>query len=373
MYTCPNCNVALDRLRGTTGLFWLCPKCGGRAATVSLLRKSVPREIVNSLWQSAKGGGYPRRRVCPGCERTMVEVPASDERSQFPLDVCTACQTIWFDPQEYELLPEKLSELSFEDCLPPEARERFAELRVQEIREEYRQKGDWNDGAPDVWWKWIPAYFGLPIEHETNFVYTIPVATWSIALLIIIASAAGMWDLSMAVKKYGLIPAQFDRDFGLTFLTSFFIHGGFFHLITNLYFLMVFGDNVEERLGRKCFLLLLLCATVAGGVLHTLLNSGSTIPCVGASGGISGVITFYALQFPHKRLAFLFLFFFRPVWIKVPAYTLFFLWLLIQFIGLKQQQAGISDISYAAHFGGVLVGAVFWILSRKVDLYLPSV
>lgn len=366
MFTCPNCDVSLDRLRGATGLFWLCPACGGRAATVALLRKSVPREIVNHLWQRAKSGEYPRRRRCPGCERTMVEVPAGDDGTQFSLDVCTACQTVWFDPREYESLPEKLRETSFEECLPQEARERFAELRVKEISEDYRGR-EWDEGTPDVWWKWIPALFGLPVERESGFVYVIPLATWLIALLIIIASAAGMWDLSTAVKNYALIPAAYDRDFGLTFLTSFFIHGGFFHLITNLYFLMVFGDNVEEWLGRKRFVLLLLLATVAGGALHTLLNPQSTVPCIGASGGISGVITFYALQFPRKRLAFLFWIFFRPYWIKVPAYCLFFLWLFIQFFGMKHPQGGFSNVAYAAHLGGVLAGVAFWARGRMPE------
>jgi len=293
----------------------------------------------------------------------MVEIPASDDGSQFPLDVCPACQTVWFDPQEYESLPVKLRELSFEECLPQEARERFAELRVNEIRQDYGE-GEWGDGTPDVWWKWIPAIFGLPVERETRFVYVIPWATWLIALLVIVASAAGMWDLSVAARHYGLIPAQYDRDYGLTFLTSFFIHGDFFHLISNVYFLMVFGDNVEEWLGKKRFVLLLLCATFAGGALHTVLNSESTIPCIGASGGISGVITFYALQFPRNRLAFMFWFFFRPFWIKVPAYGLFFLWLVIQFYGIRYQQAGLSNVAYAAHLGGVLVGLAFWAKGR---------
>ena len=82
-------------------------------------------------------------------------------------------------------------------------------------------------------------------------------------------------------------------------MTSFFIHGSLLHLVGNVYFLMVFGDNVENDIGRWRYAALLLAATLAGGFLHIALDVRPLIPCVGASGGIAGVLTYYALRFPR--------------------------------------------------------------------------
>jgi len=127
---------------------------------------------------------------------------------------------------------------------------------------------------------------------------------------------------------------RFERHGGLTFLTSFLLHSGVFHLLGNVYFLLVFGNNVEDWLGKWRFLLLLLCATLIGDVVHVFGNADSTTPCIGASGGISGVVAFYALKFPRVRLGFLMRLYLWFRWISVPAYAMFFIWMPMQFLGV---------------------------------------
>jgi membrane associated rhomboid family serine protease len=153
----------------------------------------------------------------------------------------------------------------------------------------------------------------------------------------------------------------------LTFISSFFLHAGVFHLLSNLYFLVIFGDNVEEWLGWKKYLLLLAAATVVGNLFHMSLNMESTLPCVGASGGISGVLAFYALQFPRARLRMLVGCYMRYGWVKVPAWALFIFWLVFQYVGVRQQVAGLSNVSALAHLGGVVAGLAFWIISREME------
>jgi membrane associated rhomboid family serine protease len=145
---------------------------------------------------------------------------------------------------------------------------------------------------------------------------------------------------------------------------SFFLHGGIFHLLSNLCFLLVFGDKVEDDLGSGRFLLLLTMATVVGDIVHIAADPDSTLPCIGASGGISGVIAYYALKFPRARLGFLFWIFHVFRWVRAPAVVLFVVWIGIQLLGTSNQLAGISNVSYLAHLGGAAVGFVFWLVFR---------
>lgn len=364
MFPCPNCSLQLVKTRGPRGLYWRCPVCGGRSATLSLLRKEAPPAVINELWRDAKSGILPRRRRCPACDHPMAEVPAPRTRGTRHLDVCTICQFVWFDAGEFASLPILPVEPVVEERLPQKARELLAIMEVEKIAERARAE---EEGSPEEAWKWLPGLFGMPVEHDVDPLKALPWATWGLAALIAIVSLLAFTDPDAAVQKYGLIPAEFDRLYGLTFFSSFLLHGGVAHLLGNLYFLLVFGDNVEDWLGRGRFLLLLLCATLAGDVAHILGDPASTVPCIGASGGISGVICYYALAFPKARLGILIRIhhFFR--WVRVPAGVLFLFWLALQAFGIWAQLAGFSNVSALAHVGGAVAGCVFWLFTRKKE------
>jgi membrane associated rhomboid family serine protease len=172
--------------------------------------------------------------------------------------------------------------------------------------------------------------------------------------------------LRTAVGEFGFVPAEALRLGGLTWLTSFFLHGGILHLIGNLYFLLIFGDNVEDHLGRWRYLLLILAATLTGDLVHVLAAPQSTVPSIGASGGISGVIVFYALQFPKARLAFLFRYFLYFRWLQIPAWAALVLWMLLQFFTAALQLSGLSNTAATAHLGGAAAGFLLWLKWRKL-------
>src|SRR5204863_9416604 len=123
--------------------------------------------------------------------------------------------------------------------------------------------------------------------------------------------------LQEIVERFGLVPAQATRSGGLTFVTAFFLHGGILHLAGNIYFLLVFGDDVENFLGPIRYLVLIALAAFIGDLAHIAADPQSQIPCIGASGGIAAVVTFYALQFPRIRLGFLIRWYW---WIRFPAW-----------------------------------------------------
>ncbi len=286
------------------------------------------------------------------------------------LDVCKRCEFVWFDPKEFEVIPpppptpKEPGEMDEKD-LPQAAREALAIYKVQQMAEQARAE----DPTPDANWKTVPAIFGLPVELDSDPLTRIPWATFSLAAIIAVISIWAFFDLENAVEQFGLIPAKAWRFGGLTFLTSFFLHAGIVHLVSNLYFLIIFGIHVENYLGRKRWLLLVLLAAIAGDFLHVMADPRAEIPCIGASGGISGLIAFYALKFPHARLGILFRYYYVYFkWIQFPAWCAFLLWLLLQFWGAYEQIAGFSSVSSLAHLGGTAVGVALWFFWRRIEL-----
>ncbi len=182
------------------------------------------------------------------------------------------------------------------------------------------------------------------------------------------------WGL-VPVKVVGFIqglPFSLFTDFPtlLTVVTSMFIHGGWLHIIGNMLYLWVFGDNVEDRLGRPRFVLFYLAAGGAGFIAHAVANAASSIPAVGASGAIAGVLGAYFLMFPQSRVLTII-----PLGIfiqlaQVPAILFLFFWFILQVI------SGVASISPAhqaaettawwAHIGGFFVGMLWTFLAGQV-------
>ena len=364
MFICPNCGGRLARGQNQFGISWGCAACGGRTASLAVLRKAFPPDVIDQAWTAARAGQVPTLRRCPTCNQRMAEVPVRVGSGNWKWDVCKICQFVWFDPKEYEAVPSRPGGYQPGDTtLPQAAREALALHRVEQIAEQARAA----DRSPDETWKTVPALFGFPVESETTPLKCWPWLTWGMAAIIAIVSLCAFTDLEKIVNRFGLIPAEAWRYGGATSFTSFFLHGGVLHLLGNLYFLLIFGDNVEDYLGRWRWLVLLFSATFVGDMFHLMAEPNSTTPCIGASGGISGLIAFYALQFPRARLGFLFRYFWRFHWLQLPAWGAFVLWILLQGWGAYEQIAGFSNISALAHLGGAAVGFVLWLCWRNLD------
>jgi len=362
---CTHCRRRLVRAKtARSGVLWVCPDCKGRAVSIALLRRSVDPDSVRQLWSRSRGGPSNPDRRCPSCTRPMVAVNVSDKKdgSILELDVCRSCQFVWFDSKELSRLP-KPPPPPVEPELPERAREILARDKIRRIAEQAEQEaeGDLPENPLHV----VLAFLGLPIEREAGLVERWPLVTWTVAAVCVLVFLLTLSDPAEAFERFGMIPAQTWRLGGLTLLTSFFLHVGPMHLLGNMYFLLVFGDNVEDYLGKGRFLLLLLAATVAGDLLHISMDPRSYIPCVGASGGISGVIAFYALAFPRARLGLMIRYgvYFRWAW--VPAWGAFLVWVLLQILGAWLQLSGLSGVSALAHLGGAGVGVVFWLFGRR--------
>ncbi len=368
MAGCPNCGTRLDKRRTESGIVYVCAGCGGRAAGLAVLRKAgAAPEFVRDLWRRSRAMGALKVRTCPHCERRMAQTTSASAIQGRPvsLDVCLSCASVWFDASEFESLPRKRAE-ALPRVLPDRAREQAALLKVESLR---KQRDEGYFGGPDETWQWLPGILGLPVEIGAPKLSRLPWLTWAIAALAILATLPTFWMAShpvltedgtyltnQAVQEWGFIPAEWYRHGGLTFITSFFLHGGFFHILSNLYFLLVFGDNVEDHLGRRKYILLIGLAHVVGILAHGLFDPRSDIPCVGASAGISGIIAYYAIAFPRVRIGILFRYFLYFRWLRIPASVALGLFVALQILGAAFQVKGFSNVSYLAHIGGLVIG-----------------
>ena len=345
-------------MRQREGLFFHCPDCGGRAVTFPQIRRMAGDRFTTRILRQINANQHFGSRPCPFCTRGMREFHSPEPPQE--LDACKTCGVVWFDPKEFEAVPEGFLESA--EVARLRGIEAEATWRMESQKE--RERGLTGE-APDEEWKMIPALFGFPVESERSELAARPWATWSLALLIAAISLVAFSNLRTVIEALGFIPAEAWRYGGLTLVTSFFLHGGVVHLVGNLYFFLIFGDNVEDYLGRRRYLLLLLGATLVGDIVHLLANPSSTVPCVGASGGISGVIVYYALQFPRARLGFMFRYWFRFHWVHMPAWFVLILWLALQTYTAVMQWSGLSNVAATAHFGGAAVGFIFWLAWRK--------
>ena len=171
------------------------------------------------------------------------------------------------------------------------------------------------------------------------------------------------------INLYALIPSniQFSSPITLiTFITSQFLHGGFLHILSNMWFLWIFGDNVEQRSGKILFPILYLSSGVVGALAQYIFMSDSSIPMLGASGAIAGVLGAYFAWFPKHTIKTLIPFFGLISIIEIPASIMLFYWLATQFLSgigsIGGQETG--GVAYFAHIGGFLAG---WILAKMIS------
>ena len=172
--------------------------------------------------------------------------------------------------------------------------------------------------------------------------------------------------LQLFVGAYAVVPAHFHPA---TLITSQFLHGGVLHVGGNMLYLWIFGDNVEDRLGHARFLLFSLVAGVAAAILQIFFNPFSTVPMIGASGAIAGVMGAYFVLYPHSRvLTVVFLLFILDV-VEIPAIFFLGVWFIMQLLN-GVGSIGVSmggGTAFWAHVGGFVVGFLVGVGLRRRD------
>lgn len=213
----------------------------------------------------------------------------------------------------------------------------------------------------------------IPLR-DTQPSYTKPYVTTAVIVLNVFAF---FYELSMDpytrnhfVSVFGIVPDRFEVT---DIFTSMFLHGGWMHLIGNMWFLWIYGDNVEDILGHWKFAIFYILCGVGAALVHLLTNPYSRIPTIGASGAIAGVMGAYMVKFPHSRILTLVPIFVFLTTMEVPAVLILAYWFVIQFFSgvgsIASSQASHGGIAFFAHVGGFLAGIALIYLMRPRERF----
>jgi membrane associated rhomboid family serine protease len=204
----------------------------------------------------------------------------------------------------------------------------------------------------------IPLYDTL---RSRNF----PIVNW---LIIGLNAAVFFYELSLSpagldrlTRTWGLVPSSLmahPASVWVTIFTSMFLHGGWLHILSNMWVLYIFGDNVEDRMGSLRYLVFYLLSGVAAGLLESIVLANTSTPTIGASGAIAGVLGAYLVSYPGARVASIVPIFFIFTIIEIPASIFLLFWFVLQlFSGVATLQGSSgSGVAWWAHVGGFLFG-----------------
>ena len=173
-------------------------------------------------------------------------------------------------------------------------------------------------------------------------------------------------------RSHGLLPAAVPD--WLTLLTCTFLHGGWLHFLGNMWFLWIFGDNIEDRLGRLGYAVFYLACGVAASAAHLWIDPGSTVPTIGASGAIAGVMGAYMVLYPRSRVQMLLIWGFFVDVIVLPAPFFLGYWFVLQLLPgmVSLGEVGRGGVAFWAHVGGFVVGFVVAVVLRHTDVLRPA-
>ena len=223
--------------------------------------------------------------------------------------------------------------------------------------------------------------------HDDNPTELFPFVTIAI---IVICSLAFFWELSLDPRaqdlvtvSLGVIPATLVGGKSLppdlvilppflTVFTSMFLHGGWLHILGNMLFLWIFGNNVEDAMGHRRFIVFYFLCGIAAAITQSLLNPESTVPMIGASGAIAGVLGAYLLLHPRARILVvlpLFIIFFT---VRLPALVVLGFWFIGQAVSTLLANSESSGVAFGAHVGGFLAGVVLIPLFKRKGVQLFS-
>jgi membrane associated rhomboid family serine protease len=206
----------------------------------------------------------------------------------------------------------------------------------------------------------------FPIGDDDSAERSVPIITYLLIVLNVLFFFVELSGGEPFIERWSVVPRRLTQNPGADFITVFtsmFMHGGWLHLGGNMLYLWIFGDNVEDRFGHAKFALFYLLCGIAATFAQVVVSAGSTIPNLGASGAIAGVLAAYIILFPRGQVKVLMG---RGV-VPMPALVVIGLWIVLQFVngvGSITQSAETGGVAYMAHIGGFVAGLVLTFLFR---------
>ena len=315
----------------------VCPKCKGLWLDRGELARATETSLKDDGGARLLAGARRQPHKCPTCGVPLYEHPLI-EHAHVLVDQCPTCRGTFLEKGEYTKARNILRQVD------PKWRKRHAN-KTHYVDE---------DDPRLMAFQWLT---GLPVEMDVRQSFWSPTVTALIVMNVAMLAFGLVVGLDGVIDDLGFVPAQMMQRQRLhTWITAMFVHAGVLHLVGNMYFLFMAGDNVEEDFHWYGFLPFYLACGLAAALAHALCTSNPNIPAVGASGAISGVLGAYMVLYPKNR--FLIRSFYlgmRYVEIEVPAYAYLGFWVALQ---LLYAFLDIGSVAWMAHAGGFACGAV---------------
>lgn len=333
MLPCPRCTFPMDVFTHQGEELDHCRRCGGtfldpgEAAVV--FGGSAEPEAWRDAWHVEDLGRS--KLPCPKDREILTAHRVRFEKQDVEVDTCPRCGGLWLDRDEGATL--------------------FNVVRAAQDKAKAREMGLEKPGVGSYLFQ---LFTGFPVEVWN------PVRRRPVVVFTLVGLLAAIFVVQLAITPWlaehqgvlMMVPAEIRHGQHLwTIVTSGFLHGGFAHLLGNLYFLYIFGDNVEDVLGRTRFLTVYAVSLLTGSLLHFAFNADSAIPMLGASGAISGIMASYVLLFPKTKL-WVMIVLFR---VRIPVWAYLGFWVLFQ-VAMAYTHA--QGTAWFAHLGGFAAGMV---------------
>ena len=294
-------------------------------------------------------------KMCPRCNLAMKTFNYAADSNVF-LDKCPQCGGIWADSAEAVQIASYLIEDPRAIMIGNSIVKQHQQL--QKIKDVGGVVNEVNKHG--IWILFLPKII-VPLGDDAPRLRFPLVTTMIIAFCTIIFALQISFvdDVGAFFKEFGFMPYRWD----FTVFTSMFLHANIFHLIGNMLFLWIFGDNVEGRFGRFGFSFFYLACGLVATVIHFFANTSLDVPSIGASGAISGVMGAYIILYPHAniRLFFIYKVMDTPAWLYLGA------WIALQLLyGFITRAFDYSNVAWFAHIGGFFFGLVYVLLTKKL-------
>ncbi|SMF00713.1 rhomboid family intramembrane serine protease [Pseudobacteriovorax antillogorgiicola] len=317
-------------------------------------REGLGQSLYHNLGEMFRKRSVEQQKTCPHCQSKMLEI--EHQSDELHLDICLSCQGIWFDYGEIPHLERYIKQRLKRPQRYLDVKKRLQESAVQTLYKRYlNTPGDRSDPSKlEILFQILSS---LPLERNLRPIKT-PVTVFAlIAINIMIFALSYNTGLGEVFQSWAFIPGQSPAFPNI--LYSMFLHGGFLHLLGNMYFLWIMGDNVEDLMGPANFLLIYFLAGFLGFVASEI-SGPAGVPHVGASGAVAGIMAAYLLLFPKAK--FLLRFF---LVIVIPISSLFYIlfWFgmnVVNFVVFKQ-----AGVAWSAHIVGFIVGFIGTYIFRK--------
>ena len=335
---CPKCQLPMWPMELQGVKVDLCTGCQGMWFDRGELEKASGAKLSGAEGSAVAAKGRLTRLICPACSAYLHERSLL-RRAEIMVDRCPHCSGLFLDKGEYsaahKYLRSKAGVLSRrrpKADLPPQLDEDSAGLAIFQY------------------------LTGLPLELDVPQKVLSPVVTALILVNVAVLVLAYVYGFDASLKALALVPAEItSKDRLYTLVTSMFMHGGVLHLIGNMYFLFVAGDNVEGRFGWYWFIIFYFACGLAASAAHVIGDPYSLTRAAGASGAISGVMGAYVVLFPRTRFLIRRMIFMLPTKIELPAWVYFGLWGVLQVLYAAMGEPGVA---WWAHIGGFGTGAL---------------